>query len=202
MYLISSDSFRTRVDLVLSLSLKTALIYKSSMSYVSPQSLSSTQDLTSTNATNPRSIADVAALSNLSNVTFDFSAVISINDQDVKDLTQYDSGFQDLDAMYNNVLDTPATTDGTLGAFLGRYFMRPGDTTSLKFENGSYTQSTLQLQLIGLSWETSLGVENDISTLWPRRPVQYRFRLLLYSPLYRLPLLPRPLCPLFTHPPL
>lgn len=99
MYLISSDSFRTRVDLVLSLSLKTALIYKSSMSYVSPQSLSSTQDLTSTNATNPRSIADVSALSDPSNVTFDFSAVISINDQDVKDLTQYDSGFQDLDAM-------------------------------------------------------------------------------------------------------
>ena len=84
-------------------------------------------------------IADLLAQINGS---FTPSAVTLIDGQDVKDLTRYGSSMQDLDALYNSALHSPAAWGhnnglGTLG--LGP-FIQHRDTTLYTFENGSSTE--------------------------------------------------------------
>ena len=66
----------------------------------------------------------------------------SIDGQDVTYLTHYGFGMQDLDALYNSALDTPATANvvnNGVGAITAGRITQARDNTSITFENGTTT---------------------------------------------------------------
>jgi len=84
-------------------------------------------------------ISFVADLGGVSNANFTPSAVISINGQDIKSITQFGREMQDLDALYNSVFYNPVTigTQNGSGSFEESLFTQHSDTTSCTFENGT-----------------------------------------------------------------
>ena len=82
---------------------------------------------------------ELADIESLSSGSYTPSPVTSINGQDVSYLTELGSGMQDLDALYNSVVYSPATAgsnDG-LGFFARANFRQHSDTNALTFENGT-----------------------------------------------------------------
>ena len=93
------------------------------------------------------------------NGSFTPSAVTRIDGEDVKDLTRYGSGMQDLDALYNSALTSPAIWgyNGGYGTLKIGPFTQHRDTTLYTFENGSTTEDTATAQLDSLQAKSFPG---------------------------------------------